>query len=364
MKLSVIILNYNVRYFLELCLQSVVAATKNINSEIIVVDNKSSDDSCQMVKTKFPEVKLIKNEENFGFSKGNNIGVKEAKGEYLCILNPDTVVSEQTFTKLLKYAENIYDLGIIGCQLIDGRGNFLPESKRNIPTHKVALKKILGSGKSYYSNLKTEESGKVEVLVGAFMLLKAEIYNEVGGFDEDYFMYGEDIDFSYKVLKKGYQNYYNGQVSVIHFKGESTIKNRIYAKRFYGAMQLFYRKHFKANFLMNSLVYLGIKMASLLNSNTIEKHENIKGSLVISNRNLGQLKPNIPKPVQQQKDLEAYNNEDLIILDAEIMNYTDIITIIKSKQKMRSCAFRIWPKKCNFILGSDSNNERGEIIKF
>lgn len=364
MKLSVIILNYNVRYFLELCLQSVVAATQNISAEIIVVDNQSPDDSCQMVKTKFPKIKLIENKENLGFSKGNNIGVKEAKGEYLCILNPDTVVPKHAFVQLLQYAESINDLGIIGCQLIDGNGNFLPESKRNIPTPRVALKKILGNGQRYYSDLKTNETGKVEILVGAFMLLKTKVYKEVGGFDEDYFMYGEDIDLSYKILKKGYQNYYNGNISVIHFKGESTTKDKIYAKRFYGAMQLFYKKHFKTNVLMNVLVYLGIKTASLLNSNKIEKPKNRKGSFILSEQNSEKLKEHLPKPISQSSDLKNHENEDLIILDADIMDYTDIIDIIKSKDQIKNNGFRIWPKKCNFIIGSDTNNGQGEIIKF
>ena len=144
MQLSVIILNYNVRYFLELCVLSVQKALETIEGEIIVIDNNSSDDSCTMMKQRFPKVKLIQNKENVGFPKGNNIGVAQAQGEYICILNPDTVVAEDTFTKVLAFAKRQKNIGIVGCKLIDGAGNFLPESKRGVPTPWVAFTKISG----------------------------------------------------------------------------------------------------------------------------------------------------------------------------------------------------------------------------
>ena len=204
MQLSIIILNYNVRYFLELCVLSVQNAIQNIDAEIIVIDNHSQDYSCEMMKQRFPNVKLIENKENTGFPKGNNIGVNEAKGDYICILNPDTVVAEDTFTKVLAFAKKQNDIGIIGCKLIDGTGNFLPESKRGTPTPFVAFTKITGLykifpktfGKYYAQHLSENESGKVEILVGAFMLMKRELYNEIGGFDENCLMYSDDIDLS------------------------------------------------------------------------------------------------------------------------------------------------------------------------
>jgi GT2 family glycosyltransferase len=209
LKLSVVILNYNVRYFLELCLKSVEAALVSIPSEIIVIDNNSKDGSCDMVKDKFPSVTLIENYSNVGFSKANNQAVQLAKGEYVCILNPDTVVAEDTFESILNFAQKQTNLGIIGCRLIDGSGNYLPESKRNIPLVDIAIKKILGNSNSYYANHINEfDIAKVEILVGAFMVLKRSLYHNLAGFDEDYFMYGEDIDFSFKSLKKGYDNYY------------------------------------------------------------------------------------------------------------------------------------------------------------
>ncbi len=261
MELSVIIVNYNVRYFLELCLTSVFDSLNKIKAEVIVVDNNSSDDSCKMIEAKFPFVKLIANKENLGFSKANNIGVAVAKGKYLCILNPDTVVAEDTFTELLNFSKTKSNLGIVSCKLVDGAGNYLPESKRNVPNRSVALAKLLGLSKRYYvSNLKNDAIGRVPVFVGAFMFVEKAIYNAVGGFDERYFMYGEDIDFSFSVLNAGFKNYYYGKISVIHFKGESTLKDNQYAKRFYGAMKLFYDKYYRSNFLFDLVVSLGVKV--------------------------------------------------------------------------------------------------------
>jgi len=259
MQLSVIILNYNVRYFLELCVSSVQNAIQNIDAEIIVVDNNSQDDSCAMMKQRFPNVKLIENKENSGFPKGNNIGVAIANGEYICILNPDTVVAEDTFTKVLAFAKKQEDLGIVGVKLIDGTGNFLPESKRGIPTPFVAFTKITGLykifsksfGKYYAQHLSENETGKVEILVGAFMLMKRDLYNEIGGFDEKCFMYSDDIDLSYMVLQKGKSNYYFHETSVIHYKGESTFRDGTYMKRSREAMNFFYKKHFKVSFLFS-----------------------------------------------------------------------------------------------------------------
>ena len=257
MQLSVIILNYNVRYFLELCVLSVQKAIKNLDAEIIVIDNNSSDESCAMMKQRFPNIKLFENNENSGFPKGNNIAVKEAKGEYICILNPDTVVAEDTFEKILAFAKSQTDLGIVGCKLIDGTGNFLPESKRGIPTPWVAFTKIFGLyklfpnstffNKYYAQHIAENQTGKVEILVGAFMVLKRELYNQLKGFDENCFMYADDIDLSYRALLLQKNNYYFHETTVIHYKGESTVKDEAYMKRFQEAMNFFYKKHFKVS---------------------------------------------------------------------------------------------------------------------
>ena len=362
MKLSVVILNYNVRYFLELCLQSVEAALQGIPSEIIVIDNNSHDTSCEMVVSKFPSVLLIKNDKNVGFSKANNQAVKKAKGEYVCILNPDTVVPEDVFLKILEFAEKKSTLGIIGCRLIDGSGKFLPESKRNTPVVSVAIKKILGSAKHYYANHVLDEGvGKVDILVGAFMLLKREVYDDLKGFDEDYFMYGEDIDLSHKSLKAGYDNYYFGEVSVVHYKGESTRKDEVYLNRFYGAMQIFYIKHFKKNSLFDFLIYLGIKLMVLFNSEQKSSAKSPTLRYLFSKNPNSQLVDKLNPIIAPNFDEFSVGNE--LIFDAEGTSFKSIIKQMEVF-KEQHCLFKIQPKNGSYIIGSSSADTKGEVIQF
>ncbi|PZX94922.1 glycosyltransferase family 2 protein [Flavobacterium aquariorum] len=385
MQLSVIILNYNVRYFLELCVLSVESALRNIDSEIIVVDNDSQDDSCEMIKTRFPNVKLIQNSQNVGFPKGNNIGVSRAKGEYVCILNPDTVVAEDTFEKVLAFAQKQKNLGVVGVKLIDGSGNFLPESKRGIPTPWVAFTKI-GSlyklfpkssffNKYYAQHLSENQTGEVEILVGAFMFLEKELYEEVGGFDEDCFMYSDDIDLSYTVLQKGKVNRYFHETTVIHYKGESTIKDGIYMKRFQEAMEFFYRKHFQVSYLFSVFMKIGIVFFSLIKRiqgrSKIKMHP--KNYLLISGSDT--LVKILTLLVQKKVDFLDWKTEkevnlssisirngSQIILDNEFVSFKECINI-HEKYRNKGITFRIIPKNTNFIIGSDSFNDRGEIVK-
>lgn len=257
LKLSVIILNYNTRYFLELCLYSVFKALKHIQSEVIVVDNASTDESLRMIHAQFPQVVSIANPINTGFAAGNNLGVKAARGEYVCLLNPDTLVAEDSFEILLQVAYMHKNTGALGPRLIDGSGQFLPESKRGLPTPAKAAFRMLGMHKyfpkspfwnAYYApHLAENENNPVEVLVGACFLIKRKCYLKVGGLDERFFMYGEDIDLSYRLSRSGYQNYYVGTAKVVHFKGESALKETDYRQRFAEAMQLFYEKHYGKN---------------------------------------------------------------------------------------------------------------------
>ena len=363
MQLSVIILNYNVRYFLELCLKSVQKAISTIDAEIIVVDNNSEDNSCNMVRKFFPNVILIKNKENFGFSKGNNIGVAKAKGEYVCILNPDTVVAEDVFLKLLEFSNSKEKIGIVGCKLINGVGEFLPESKRNIPVIKTAFRKLLGNSKGYYANhLNENETGEIDILVGAFMFMKRLRYIEIKGFDEDYFMYGEDIDLSYKIIKAGYKNYYFGKSSVIHFKGESTLRNWFYAQRFYGAMQVFYKKHFKKNMLFNFFVWLGIKIIYLLRKTPTHSTKKINNYVFISNQMNKTLNSVLPKEVILKSNLNHVNHKTEVIFDANTLSYKTIINKIEHSNKNKKLTYKILPNQSSFILGSDTAISRGEVI--
>ncbi len=255
MKLSIVIVNYNVRYFLEQCLYAAQKAAAKVSSEIIVVDNDSVDGSCQMVEEKFPEVQLISNKENVGFSRANNQAIRIAKGEYILLLNPDTVVEEDSFLKIVAFMDRTPDAGGLGVKMIDGKGRFLPESKRGLPTPEVAFWKIFGFSRLFPHSkrfsqyhlgyLDNDQVHEIEVLAGAFMLLRRETLDKVGLLDEDYFMYGEDIDLSYRITLGGYKNYYYPETTIIHYKGESTKKGSInYVRVFYNAMIIFARKHF------------------------------------------------------------------------------------------------------------------------
>ena len=255
MKLSILIVNYNVRHFLEQCLTSVEKAIQNIEAEIIVVDNASVDDSLQMLQEHFPRVKAIASKSNLGFARANNLAAKHATGEYILALNPDTVVEEDCFVKCLMFFETHPDAGGLGVRMIDGSGKFLPESKRGFPGFWAAFCKMTGVYKLapsssflnqyYQGHLSELESNKVPVLSGAFIMMPVNIWNKVGGFDEDYFMYGEDIDLSYKIEQSGFNNYYFADTSIIHYKGESTSKGSLnYVIAFYKAMIIFATKHF------------------------------------------------------------------------------------------------------------------------
>ncbi|MCF6280253.1 MAG: glycosyltransferase family 2 protein [Flavobacteriaceae bacterium] len=381
MQLSVIIVNYNVRYFLELCLQSVQEACETIDAEIIVVDNDSKDDSCKMVVSNFPKVTLIENKENTGFSKANNQGVAIAKGEYILILNPDTVVGKDTFLKCLNFVEKQEKFGALGVKLIDGTGNFLPESKRGIPTPKVSFYKMIGAnsetGKYYANHLKEDETGEVDILVGAFMLMKRSVYNEVKGFDERYFMYGEDIDLSYKIVKKGYQNCYLGSVEVIHYKGESTINDVKYLRHFYKAMEIFYKEHFGVNMFYDFMMKLGIKFWYVLKFFGLKKKKktgfSLKNTLYLG-ADIGfftslKNQKKISKLIKFEegvtikqifKSIEK-NQINQIIFDNNNQSYQEIIeqiALLKNKKR----TFKVRPKNTNYILGSDSSESKGEVI--
>lgn len=390
MQLSVIILNYNVRYFLEQCVLSVQNALEGIDAEIIVVDNASSDDSCQMIKEKFSNVTLIENKDNLGFPKGNNIGVAKAKGEYICILNPDTVVAEDTFSKILDFVNRLRqaqsdkrqsqvelvetDFGIIGCKLIDGSGKFLPECKRGVPTPWVAFTKIFGLYKlfpksswfnQYYAmHLDENQSGEVDILVGAFMVMKRDLYLEVGGFDEDCFMYSDDIDLSYLVKKAGYSNYYFADTTVIHYKGESTVRDGLYMKRFREAMQFFYKKHFKKSWFFDVMMKIGSFAFSLVKRN---QQKNIKPNIdkyIVFSGNDINLKTD--KSVEYLTDLNQFQVEENkhveIIFDIDFLDFNEVIFFME-KHKESNISFKNYISKSNYLIGSYNSNDKGEVLQ-
>lgn len=279
-KLSIIIVNYNVEHFLEQCLYAVEKAIKTINAEVFVVDNDSADGSCAMVSKKFPWVKLIANKDNVGFSRANNQAMRIAEGEYFLLLNPDTVVEEDTFSKTVNFMDSHKDAGGLGVKMIDGKGRFLPESKRGVPTPMVAFYKIFGLSKLFprspkfsryhLGHLDMNQTHEVEILSGAFMLMRKTVLDKIGLLDEDYFMYGEDIDLSYRIIKAGYKNYYYSGTTIIHYKGESTKKGSInYVLVFYRAMIIFAKKQLSTShaktfgLLINLAIYLRASIAIL-----------------------------------------------------------------------------------------------------
>lgn len=270
MELSVIIVNYNVKYFLEQALLSVQKAAVGLDVEVFVVDNNSVDDSVLMVKEKFPEVHLIANKHNPGFSIANNQAIRISKGKYVLLLNPDTVVEEDTFRVCIDFMNNHPDCGGLGVKMIDGSGNFLPESKRGFPSPFVAFCKTFGLStlfpksptfnRYHLGYLDENENHEVDVLAGAFMMMRKKTLDEVGLLDEAFFMYGEDIDLSYRIVKGGYKNYYVADTRIIHYKGESTKKGSLnYVRTFYNAMIIFAKKHFQGN--QAWLFILMLKMA-------------------------------------------------------------------------------------------------------
>lgn len=258
MDVSVVIVNYNVKHFLEQVVLSVQKASKNLAVEILIVDNNSVDGSVEMMQAKFPDVNLIANKENVGFSKANNQAIRIAQGKYVLLLNPDTIIEEDTLEKTFQFMEDRPDAGACGVKMIDGAGNYHRESKRALPTPQVSFYKMTGLsklfpksskfGKYYMTHLDEDEINEIEVLAGCFMFMRKTALDKVGLLDEDFFMYGEDIDLSYRIIKGGYKNYYYPETRIIHYKGESTKKKNFnYVKIFYSAMIIFFNKHFTSS---------------------------------------------------------------------------------------------------------------------
>ena len=244
-KISIVIVSYNVSKLLDECLQSVARALQGIDGEVFVVDNHSKDNTLTMLKEKHPEVRVIANEVNVGFSRANNQAIRLSEAEYVLLLNPDTVVYENTLHGVLEFMDQHPQAGGAGVRMLTREGHRAPESRRSIPTPWVAMLKMLGATRRYYmSHLSWDEPGQIEAVSGAFFLVRRKALDQVGLLDEDYFMYGEDIDLSYRLLKGGWQNWYL-PYDIIHYKGESTQKSSFrYVHTFYQAMLIFFRKHY------------------------------------------------------------------------------------------------------------------------
>lgn len=255
-KISIVIVNYRVKYFLEQALRSVRAAltAHPMEAEIFVVDNHSQDDSLDYLAPRFPEVRFIANTENVGFARANNQAMELATGQYVLLLNPDTVVAEDTLHEVCQFMDSHPDAGGVGVKMLDGNGRFLPESKRGFPTPWVSFCKIFGLsalfphsrlfGRYHLKYLSPDECHQIDILSGAFMFMRRATLDKSGLLDESFFMYGEDIDLSYRLVLAGYHNYYL-PTPIIHYKGESTKKGSLrYVRIFYEAMLIFFEKHY------------------------------------------------------------------------------------------------------------------------
>lgn len=277
MKLTIVIVNYNVRFFLEQTLRSVLKSKTDFDYQVCVVDNASSDGSIEMMQEKFPDIELIALEENVGFSAGNNAALKQLKTPYALLLNPDTIISEHTLQVCMDKMESSPEVGGLGVRMIDGSGRFLPESKRGLPTPWVAFCKAFGLSKVFPRSPQFNEyhlgyidemdEAKVPVLSGAFMWLRTSVLEEIGLLDEAFFMYGEDIDLSYRIEQAGYKNWYLPTTSIVHFKGESTKRGSLnYVRVFYNAMIIFANKHFVGSgaWFMSFLYKAAVVLRALL----------------------------------------------------------------------------------------------------
>lgn len=333
MKLSIVIVNYNVKYFLEQCLLSVRESIIDLELEVFVVDNNSTDGSLDYLKPKFPEVIFIANTDNPGFSKANNQAIKIATGDYILLLNPDTVLGENVLSKVCTFMNEHPESGATGVKMIDGAGRFLRESRRAFPTPWVSFCKVSGLtalfptskifGRYHLYFLDKDKIQEIDVLGGAFMMLRKKAIDKVGMLDETFFMYGEDIDLSYRIVKGGYKNYYLPE-PIIHYKGESTKDDMRYVRIFYEAMYIFFKKHFPHYSAPYSFfITLGITA---------------RGALAAAKRLF----------IRKEKLKKKYSST---LFDHGKMSYEDIISEI-DRSKNKNVQYLIYTPQSNMTIGS------------
>lgn len=395
LKLSVIIVNYNVKYYLDQCIRSVLRAFEEMNTpaEIIVVDNHSADGSVDYLEKRYPQmlypmVRFVRSAHNLGFARANNIAIRQSRGEYVLLLNPDTIVGEDVLKASVDFMDVHEDAGAVGVRMLGAQGRRAMESRRGLPTPMVSFFKMLGFcnrwphhrlfGKYYMGYLPWDEPSQIEVVSGAYCMLRRKALDEVGLLDEDFFMYGEDIDLSYRVLKGGYHNYYL-PVDILHYKGESTQKSSFrYVHVFYEAMLIFFRKHYSGMTFLLSLpiktaIYAKALMALVgMLSERMRKslgffapsaegaqHYVFVGSLEMQDacrdiaRRLGLAAEFHDSEVQEDKSEATWSekNDNVLVLDADSMSYADMLKRMS----------RLSDMNVNVTLGTYSK-EIGKII--
>lgn len=375
--LSVVIVSYNSRDFIQLCLDTLTSALEGIKAEVIVVDNQSSDDSCALIRRKYPWVNLIANKDNIGFGRANNIAIRMAKGRHTLLLNPDTLVSKNSILSSLQLLDEDESIGAVGIKMIDGGGLFLPESKRGLPTPKVAFYKAFGLAKCfphsaefsryYLGHLPDDKQAEVEVLAGAYMLIRTDVLKRCDGFDEDFFMYGEDIDLSYRISKLGYRILYNPYFPIVHFKGESAGRDAAWTKRFYDAMHLFSEKHFSnQGVILNLFINVGIKFRKQFSPTKAaeEQKTSLLGQklIVISSSKNDRLK----HVSSDFSSLSYITPDELSLQGGEFVLFSpklDMEIVIEMMQKHAGqCQFFFTPSDQDFILTSPSSQSCGQVF--
>lgn len=378
MLLSIIIVSYNARYFLEQCLCSLDRAVYRQSTEVFVVDNNSPDGSVDYLSEKFPFARFISNAENVGFAKANNQALQQATGKYILFLNPDTIVPEDGFETCIRFMTSNPDAGALGVCMIDGSGCFLQESKRGFPSPWVSFCKMCGLtnlfpssrifARYYLGHLSPEEQHVVDVLSGAFMMVRKEALDKTGGFDERFFMYAEDIDLSYRIQQAGYKNYYLPDCRIIHFKGESTRKNSRYVKLFYMAMIQFVRKHYSGGL---SALYVGLlKMAIWFKGGmVIPEKENQSAEHVFrkspdqrtivtgDEKSMEEIKEFIPHKMICSSSVDVNR-----IIFCEGATFSFKLVIIQLSQLPRGKRVFIHGFGTTSAVGSYSKESRGEVI--
>jgi N-acetylglucosaminyl-diphospho-decaprenol L-rhamnosyltransferase len=370
MVLSVIIVSYNVKYFLEQCLCSVQRAMDE-NVEVFVVDNNSTDGTVTYLRERFPFVQFIVNDENVGFAKANNLALQKARGKYVLFLNPDTIIPGDLFTQCCSFMDAHDDAGALGVRMIDGSGEFLPESKRGFPSPWVAFCKMSGLtnlfprsktfAKYYLGHLPEKEINTVDALAGACMLVRKELLDKIGGFDEQFFMYAEDIDLSYRVQQAGYKNYYFPQTTIIHFKGESTRKDARYVRLFYNAMIQFAEKHFrKKSTIGTALLNAAIKMRAGVALLTSNKPQAARTQHYIFPHNLGDEKTLAAMPPLSSTHPTAKNSR--IIAEGPAFSFKQVIEQLE-KTSVQDPIF-IHGGGTHSMVSSGSKNEPGIALSW
>ncbi len=389
--LSIIIVSYNVQYFLGQCLCSVQRAIEGLEAEVIVVDNNSTDGTVAALQTLFPEVKCIVNNTNEGYAKANNQGWKAAKGEYILFLNPDTLVGEDSLKNTLRVMKERPNTGAVGIRMIDGAGSFLPESKRGFPSPFVSFCKLSGLtalfprskvfARYYLGHIPEDTNSKVDVLAGAYMMVRRSVLEKTNGFDDAFFMYGEDVDLSYRIQQQGYDNYYFAECPIIHFKGESTRRDRRYVKMFYKAMSIFVKKHYQQqSWWFGILLQIAIWARAALSFITTlfsGKHaantESDKAAYIIGNsEEANEVTKIFDKNAVRRKSLQHFTINEWNAGKNEWQQPGEIIfcpgsvsfkTIIEQMMHWRSkVSYKFYSEKCGCIISSNSKKSSGDVL--